>query len=154
MKKCFFFLAVAFLSLVSNAQVNFSGTWTLNSGESTLNADFTMAPGEMIIEQKGNDLNIEKHSTFQGEAFTTIDKLTLDGKECLNQGMMDIEKKSTALWSDDKSSVKVSSKLNIGDGGEMTITELYKMVGSSLILESASSSSFGDMNEKMVFSKK
>jgi hypothetical protein len=113
-----------------------------------------MAPGEMIIEQKGNDLKIEKHSTFQDQAFTTIDKLTLDGKECINAGMMETQKKSTAVWTDDKSSVKVASKLNIGDGGEMTINELYKMAGTNLVLESTSSSSFGEMKEKMVFSKK
>jgi hypothetical protein len=113
-----------------------------------------MAPKEMIVVQNGNDFKAEKHSAFQDQEFTTTDKLTLDGKECINKGFQDAEKKSTAVWSDDKASLKVTSKMSIGDGGEMTIIEVYKMDGSNLIIESKSSSSFGDLDETMVFDKK
>ena len=55
---------------------------------------------------------------------------------------------------DDKTSLKVVSKMSMGDGGDVTINEVYKLDGGSLVIESTSSSSFGDMSEKMVFDKK
>jgi hypothetical protein len=65
-----------------------------------------------------------------------------------------MQKKSTCAWSDDKASLNVVSKMSMGDGGDITITEVYKLDGGSLVIESKSSSSFGDMAEKMVFDKK
>jgi hypothetical protein len=35
----------------------------------------------------------------------------------------------------------------------MTVTEIYKMDGSNLVIESAASSSFGDLNETMAYDK-
>lgn len=37
---------------------------------------------------------------------------------------------------------------------DMTITEVNKMDAGSMIIESAASSSYGDMNETMVYEKK
>jgi hypothetical protein len=152
MKKLSFLFLLCLLAVVSNAQTNFSGKWSLNSEKSKLNQDFSMAPAEMIITQNGNDLNIEKHMNFQGQTMTTTDKLTLDGKESTNKGFMDAPKKSTANWSEDKS-LKVLSKVSM-DGNDISTTEIYKMDGSSLVLDSKSNSSFGDMAEVMVFDKK
>jgi len=78
--------------------------------------------------------------------------LTLDGNECINAGFQDTQKKSTCVWSDDKASLKIVSKMSIGDG-DMTITEVYKMNGTSMVIESSASSSYGDMNETMVYDK-
>jgi hypothetical protein len=154
MKKITFLLAAFLVSIMANAQgPDFNGTWKLNSSKSKLNADFSMAPKSIIIVQKGNDLQVEKHSSFQDQEFVTTDKLTLDGKECMNKGFQDTQKKSTAIWSDDKKSLKIVSKFSIGDGGEMTITEVYKMDGANFVIESASSSSFGEMAETMVYDK-
>jgi hypothetical protein len=148
-------ITIAFLiSVVVSAQgPNFSGTWKLNSSLSKLNAEFSFAPGEIIIDQKGNDLKVEKHSSFQGEDFTINDKFTLDGKECVNTGWQDTQKKSIVTWSDDKNSLKISSKLVMGDGNEMTITEIYKMDKKNMVIESSASSSYGDMSESMVYDK-
>lgn len=154
MKKIKFLLAIFLISAVATAQVvNFSGTWKLNSSKSKLNDQFTMAPKELILTQKGNDLDVERHSSFQGQDFTTNDKFTLDGKECINPGWQDTQKKSTAVWSDDKKSLKITTKFPMNDGGEMIIFEVYNMDGSNMVIESSSSSSFGDMSETMVYDK-
>ena len=112
-----------------------------------------MAPKEIIVVQTENNLKLEKHSSFQGNDFTINDKFTLDGQECINPGWQDTEKKSTAVWSDDKLSLKITSKFPMGDNGEMTIVEVYKFEGESLVIESSASSSFGDVAETMIFSK-
>jgi hypothetical protein len=154
MKKIVFLLATFLVSVIANAQgTDFSGTWKLNSSKSKLNADFSMAPKSIIIVQSGNDLQVEKHSSFQDQEFVTTDKLTLDGKECMNKGFQDTPKKSTANWSDDKKSLKIISKFSIGDGGDMTITEVYKMDGANFVIESAASSSYGEMAETMFYDK-
>lgn len=106
----------------------------------------------MIITQAGNDFKVEKHSSFQDQEFVTTDILTLDGKECVNTGFQDTQKKSTCVWSDDKASLKIVSKMSVGDG-DMTITEVYKMDGGNMIIESLASSSYGDLNETMVYEK-
>ncbi|HEX7585404.1 MAG TPA: hypothetical protein VF373_11995, partial [Prolixibacteraceae bacterium] len=125
----------------------------LNSSKSKLNAQFSMAPKDMIAIQTGNDFNLERHSTFQDNDFTIKDKFTLDGKECINPGWQDTQKKSVAEWSEDKSSLKITTKFPMGDNGEMTIVEIYKMDSSNLVVESSASSSFGDVAETLVFDK-
>ena len=154
MKKIAFFLTAFLMSSVLSAQgIDFSGSWKLNSTKSKLNTEFSMAPKEIIVSQKGNNLKIEKHSTFQDQDFTTTDTLTLDGKECVNPGFQDTQKKSTAVWSDDKTSLKISSKITMGDGGEMTIIEVYKMDGANLVIESNATSSYGELIETMAYDK-
>jgi len=154
MKKIIFVLAAFALTLSSFAQSpDFSGKWKLNTGKSKLGEQFSMAPVSIVIVQKGNDFSIEKVSDFGGQEFTVTEKYTLDGKECLNTGWQDSQRKSTAVWSEDKKTLKVSSKLNIGDGGDMTIVESYKMDGPNMVIESSSSSSFGDMAETMAYDK-
>ncbi len=154
MKKAFFFLAAIVVSVTVSAQVDLSGSWKLNSSKSKLGEQFSMAPKEIILVQKGNDLSVERHSEWQGQEFTTNDKFTLDGKECVNPGMMDTQKKSTAVWAADKKSLKVISKIPMQDGGEISITEVYKMDGANMVIEMNSSSSFGDMAETQVYDKK
>ena len=155
MKKTLFLFAALILSAAVAAQgLDFNGSWKLNSEKSKLNAEFSLGPKEIIITQAGNDLTVEKHSSFQDQDFVTTDKLTLDGKECINTGFQDTQRKSTCTWSEDKASLKILSKMSIGDGGDMTITEVYKMDGSNLVLESSASSSYGDLIETMVYDKK
>jgi len=154
MKKTVLFFAALLISVIVSAQgVDFSGKWKLNSSKSKLNDQFSMAPKDIIVEQTGNDLNLEKHSSFQDQDFTTKDKITLDGKECINTGWQDSKKKSVAVWSDDKTSLKITSKIPMNDDNEMTIIEVYKMDGSNLIIESSASSSFGDLAETMFYDK-
>jgi hypothetical protein len=75
----------------------------------------------------------------------------LDGKECENPGWRDSIKKSVANWSSDKKSITVTTKLPIGDNGEMTVVNVYKMDGENLVLQSDASSSMGDLSEIYVF---
>ena len=154
MKKTVLFL-VSFLITASlmSQEVNFSGTWKINSSRSSLNQEFSLAPLKITVVQKGNDLSVEKISRFQDQEFTTNDKFTLDGKECINTGWQDSQKKSSAVWANDKKSLKITSTLAIGDGGDVTIVEVFKMDGSNLVLESSASSSYGDISETIVYDK-
>jgi hypothetical protein len=154
MKKIKILLVTLFISSVATAQlVNFSGSYKLNTAKSKLNQEFSMAPKEIIILQDGNNLNVEKHSSFQDQDFITKDKLTLDGKECINPGWQETQKKSTVVVSDDKKSLKIVSKFSMNDGGEMIINEIYKMDGANMVIESSATSSFGDLSETMVYDK-
>lgn len=154
MKKIKFLLAALMITSVATAQVvNFSGNWKLNTSKSKLSDQFTMAPKEIILIQNGNDLSSERHVSFQDQDMTLKDKFTLDGKECTNPGWQDTQKKSTAVWSDDNKSLKITSKIPMNDGSEMVINEVYKMDGDNLVIESNSSSSYGDRSETMVFDK-
>jgi hypothetical protein len=153
MKKISVLLATLLVSVWATAQPDFSGTWKLNSSKSKLGTEFSMAPNEIIIAQTDNDFSVERHSSFQGQDFTISDTFTLDGKECINAGWQDTQKKSTAVWAEDKKSLKITTKIPMQDGGEMTIVEVYKMNNGDLVIESASSSSFGEMSETMVYDK-
>jgi hypothetical protein len=154
MKKMAFFLTILLLAITVSAQVtDFSGKWKLNSAKSKLAAEYSMAPKELIIVQSGNDLSVERHSTWQDRDFTISDKFTMDGKECINKGWQDSEKKSTVLVAEDKKSVKVTTIIAMGGNGNMTLVEAYKMDGSNLVVETSASSSFGDRSETMVYDK-
>ncbi len=154
MKKTAIILTALMITTLVGAQgLDFSGNWKLNSSKSKLNTEFSMAPQTLVITQNGNEINVERHSDFQGQQMVTADKITLDGKECINKGFMDSEKKSTASWADDKKSLKVISKISIGDGGEMVITEVFKLDSGSLVIDSSSASSFGNMAETMIYDK-
>jgi len=153
MKKVFFLFAILLISVFVSAQsVDFSGSWKLNRSKSTLGEQFSMAPSEIVISQNGNDLNVERHSSFQDQEFTTNDKFTLDGKECVNTGWRDSQKKSTAVWID-KNTLKITSKIPMRDSGEMTINEVYKMDDGNMVIETSASSSYGDFSETMVYDK-
>ena len=154
MKKFVYLFTLVIISSSGFGQtVDFSGTWKINKEKSELGQEFSMAPNEIILEQKENSLIVERHSTFQGEDFTFIDKLTLDGKECENKGWRDSVKKSTAIWADDNKILKVTSKIPMRDGEEMTIIQEYRMDGDNLSIETSASSSYGDMTELFVFDK-
>lgn len=153
MKKILFLFSAVFFSTLLFAQTDFSGDWKLNTSKSKLGEQFSFAPKEVIIVQKGNDLSVETHSEFQGQEFTQTNKYTLDGKECVNAGFMDTEVKSTLSWSDDKKALKIVSKIPF-QGETMTITNVYKKDGDNFIVEMKSSSSYGDMEETQVYDKK
>lgn len=153
MKKTFILLSVLLVGFVFAANaVDLSGKWKLNASKSKLGEQFSMAPKEIVTVQSGNDLSVEKKSAFQDQEFTSTEKYTLDGKECTNAGFGDSQRKSTAVWSDDKSSLKITSKMSFGEN-EMTITEVYKLTDGNLVIESSTSSSFGENKETQVYDK-
>ncbi|MBP7507011.1 MAG: hypothetical protein KA807_04260 [Prolixibacteraceae bacterium] len=153
MKKIITLASLLLLTIIVSAQTDFSGTWKLNKEKSTLNDQFSMAPNQLTIVQKGNDLSLERNVSFQDQAMTINDKFTLDGKECINAGMMDSQKKSVATFSADKKVLTIDSKIPMGDGGEITIKEVFSIVDGNLIIDSSNKSSWGDSSEKMAFDK-
>lgn len=147
-----FFLMIMSISVLVSAQAtDISGKWKLNSSKSKLSTEFSMAPKELIIVQNGNDLSVERHSSFQDRDFTFSDKFTLDGKECINKGWQDSEKKSTVVVSGDKKLIKITTIFAMGSNGNMKVIESYSMDGKNLVVESSASSSFGEKAETMVF---
>ena len=153
MKKSIILLSALLVAMVFTASAaDFSGNWKLNKSKSKLGEQFSMAPSILIAAQSGNDLNLEKHISFQDQEMTTKEKYTLDGKESVNPGFQDSQKKSTAVWSGDKNSLTITSKVPMGDN-DMTTVEVYKIVDGNLVIDSKMSSSFGENNETMVFEK-
>ncbi|HPB05066.1 MAG TPA: hypothetical protein PKV50_06275 [Prolixibacteraceae bacterium] len=153
MKKLMTVASLLLLTIIVSAQTDFSGTWKLNKEKSKLNDQFSMAPTQLIIVQKGNDLSLERNISFQDQNMTIQEKFTLDGKECLNNGMMDSKKKSVAVFSDDKKVLTIDSKIPMQDGAEIAIKEVFSIVNGNLVIDSSNKSSWGDTTEKMTFDK-
>ena len=152
MKKLVFLFSAVFFTTMVFAQADFSGSWTLNTSKSKL-GERSFAPKSVVIVQTKSDISIETHSEFQGEERVRKSKYTLDGKECTNKGFRDMDVKSTAVWSDDKKALTITSKISM-DNGDMTMKSVYKMDGANLVNQSSSSSSMGDRSETQVFDKK
>jgi len=49
--------------------------------------------------------------------------------------------------------MKITTKFPMGNSGEMTIIETISMLENNLVIETNSSSSYGDRTETMVFDK-
>jgi hypothetical protein len=152
-KTSFLFAAVLLLAAISVNATDFSGKWKLSRTKSMLNDQFSLAPSDAVITQSGNDFSIEKHANYQGTDYTISEKYSLDGKECINESFQGSKKKSTAVWDENKQSLTVKSTLPMQDGTEVTVTEIYKMKGSDLEVKSLASSSYGDLDETIVYEK-
>jgi hypothetical protein len=133
--------------------INFSGKWKFNASKSKQNEQFSMAPLDVTITQDGNSMTLERHYNFQGQDFTSTDKYTLDGKECVNQGWQGSQKKSTVSWTEDNKSLVLKSKVPMQDGGEFSITETISMAGENLSLAVNATSPMGELVETYVFDK-
>ncbi|MDP3180934.1 MAG: hypothetical protein Q8M67_03900 [Bacteroidota bacterium] len=155
MKKLLYLIAFILGSMTSMAQTpDFSGTWNINNGKSTFFEQFSLAPSQLILIQTADSLMVEKHGNFQGTDYVTKEKFSLDGKECVNPGMMpDSKKTSIAVWSEDGKVLTVSSKLPTQDQGEATIIEVYQMEESSLKVQLNAASQMGEMAETYVLDK-
>lgn len=154
MKKLSFLFAAVIMAVVVSAQAtDFTGKWKLNNTRSTLNDQFSMAPYEVNVNQNGNDLSVEKHFSFQGNNISVKNNFTLDGQECINEGWQGSRKKSNAGWDDAKQELTIKSKLTMQDGNEVSITEVYKKSEDNMVLVSSATSSYGDLNETMVFDR-
>ncbi|MFZ5429939.1 MAG: hypothetical protein ACOZDD_06885 [Bacteroidota bacterium] len=147
------FLAVLLTGTAFGQNPDFSGKWKLNTAKSKLNPEFSMAPKQLNVEHKGNNLSLERMVEFQGQSMTISDKFTLDGKECINEGFQGSKKKSVVSWSEDKKSMIIKTKFPMQDGGEISITETIKLDSGTLNMVSAVSSDWGDMSETHVFDK-
>jgi hypothetical protein len=165
LKKTAFLLSAAVLMICTAATVNaqnanLSGEWNLNEGKSELGQfGGRMAPKKLKIEGQADAISFERFSTNQnGEAVTTKDKLSFDGKETESTVWGNSKKKSTAKWAADGKSLNVNSTIMLDRNGEMTeikVAEVWKLSddGQSLTLESTSNSSFGTNTMKLVYDK-
>lgn len=159
-----FLVAILMTSFVTDAaakKAKFSGEWTLNEEKSYV-AEYgeTMAVTKMIIKQKGKKLTIEKSGTSQeGEDYNYTEMYTLDGEECENIMFGTTKKKSTAVWSDDKQSITITSTILFEfDGNELEVltVEIFKFTedGSFLSINQNASTDYGDLENTLVYDKK
>jgi hypothetical protein len=154
MRKLFYLLALSMISVATMGEgIDFSGTWKLNNEKSIFFEQFSLAPTQVIVIQTADSLMVEKHGNFQGTDYVTKDKISLDGKECVNIGWMDSKKTSTAVWSEDGKTLTISSKMPAQDGGEATMKEVFQLVELNLKIELNAASSMGEMSETYVLDK-
>jgi hypothetical protein len=165
LKRISIILSAAILLMCSAATVsaqnaNFSGEWNLNEGKSDLGQfGGRMAPKKLKIDGQADGISFERFSTNQnGDAVTTKDKLTFDGKESESTAWGNSKKKSTAKWSADGQTLNVNSTILLDRNGEITeikVTEVWKVIdnGQAIALESTSNSSFGTNTMKLVYDK-
>lgn len=152
-QSAFLFILILFVSAVNGQTPDFSGKWKINSTKSKLNEQFSMAPKSLVLTQSDKVLTVERHGVFQDQEYTTTSKLNLDGSESVNIGMMETKITSVATWSEDKTTLTVKTKIPMEGGGEFKITEIYKMSGPDLSIETSSVSDFGNSQETYVFEK-
>jgi hypothetical protein len=140
-------------------KTDFTGTWTLNENKSQLGeGPGRRAASKMVITQDAKTLNNEKTSTRQtGETVTTTEKYNFDGSETDNS-QNDRKKKSIASWSADMKDLTINSTTIFerdGNSMEIKTIEIYKLGsdGISLIIETTSSSSFGEFKTSLFYDK-
>ena len=158
-----FLVAFLMISLVTYAgpkKVKFTGEWTLNKADSYI-AEYgeMMASAKLKITQKRKNLVIERVGTSQtGENYTYTEMYTLDGKECENTIYETTIKKSTAAWSEDKKSITITSTVLFeyeGNKMEIGLIETLEFTedGNSLSVSQFASSSYGDIENTLIFNK-
>ncbi len=154
MKRTIYLLALLLITSIAYGQkTDMNGNWKLNKEKSQLGEQFSMAPLKIEIKQEKNLLTETRQSNFQGEDFTNTNKYTLDGLESKNPGWMDSVVKSTAKWSDDKTTLKIVSKFPLQDGGEMTVNYDYTLKEGRLVITTNANSSWGEFGETQVYDK-
>ena len=151
------------LSLLSGdlfAQPNFSGSWALNESKSTLGDGPRMSVSSMTVNQQEGLISIDLvRPSFDGGDVSSSEKYTLDGKESINQGMMESSVKTITTWSDDKKELTFAKTILFdmnGETMEFKITEVWSISddGKTLTVKSAMSSQMGDTNLVLVYDKK
>src|SRR5215212_8740855 len=144
---------------VLNAPPSFAGEWKLNESKSEMGQFGRGAAKKIKVESlDAQGISYERTSTNQaGEEVVRKEKLTFDGKEVESTGGFGNSKtKSTAKISDDAMTINaVTSLERDGQAMEIKRKETWKLSdgGQTLIIESNSSSSFGDNTMKLVYEK-
>jgi hypothetical protein len=128
--------ALFILPVKTNAQgskANFSGKWAFNESKSNLGdgqgRGFRSA-SQITVTQEGNNLSVERVRTNQnGEATTTTDKYTMDGKECVNTSGRG-PSKTIVTWSSDGKALNFAVTRTFERNGESTTmksTEVWSL---------------------------
>ena len=156
----FAFVSLSLLSGGLFAQPNFSGSWALNESKSTLGDGPRMSVSSMTVNQEEGLMSIDLvRPSFEGGDVSSSEKYTLDGKESVNQGMMDSSVKTITTWSEDKKELTFAKTILFdmnGETMEFKITEVWSISddGKTLTVKSAMSSQMGDTNLVLVYDKK
>ena len=138
-----------------NAQgtkANFSGTWTLNEGKSTIpqGGGQRMGGREFTVTQEANLLTQTRTSQ---DGTTRATKYNLDGTESVNT-FGEFESKSTAKWSADGKSLTITTKSNF-NGNERTSTAVWSLTDAkTLSIVSTRQGQDGEVKSTMVYDKK
>jgi len=117
-------VALFILPVKMNAQgakANFSGSWAFNESKSNLGEGrgFRSAT-QMTVTQDWNNLIVDRVRTNQnGEATTTTEKYTLDGKESVNTSGRG-PSKTVVTWSADGNSLNFAITRTFDRNGETT----------------------------------
>jgi hypothetical protein len=113
------------------AKTNFSGTWAFNETKSNLGEGrgFRSA-SQMTVKQDANNLTVDRVRTNQnGEATTTTEKYTLDGKESVNTSTRG-SSKTMVKWSADGKALNFATTRSFernGETSEMKSTEVWTL---------------------------
>ncbi|MDO9581115.1 MAG: hypothetical protein Q7J06_11230 [Bacteroidales bacterium] len=157
------FMAVLFILPVKlnaqGAKSDFSGSWAFNESKSNLGEGrgFRSAT-QMTVKQDGNNLTVDRvRNNRDGEAITTTEKYTLDGKESVNTSGMG-SAKTIVKWSADGKELSFAITRTFernGETREMKSTEVWTM-SDAKTLSVLSTSVFQDNERKTtsVYDKK
>lgn len=167
MKKSFlkpllvFLLAPAILLAFTTKadKANFSGEWKLNEGKSDLGQFGQFATRTIKTDQKAESILISRTAPgFDGGDATTSETLPFDGTQVESTVFGTSKRKASAKWSDDGQTLSIPYILSLDFNGEATEikgTETWTLTdnGKTLVVNSTSSSSFGDATTKAVYEK-
>ena len=141
-------------------QSNFSGSWAFNESKSNLGDGPMMSATSMAVKHEANLISMDiVQPSFDGGDMKMSDKYTLDGKESVNQGMMNSTVKTITTWSDDKKVLKFAKTILFdmnGEKMEIKSNEDWALSddGKTLTVKSAMTSPMGDMSRTLVYDKK
>jgi len=142
------------------AQTNFSGTWAFNESKSNFgDSQFRWAATTIVVVQEGNNLTVENTMPGRdGGEVKSTDKLTLDGQVCENP-VFNTTRKSIVTFSEDKSSMIISSTMNFerdGESREFKTVATWKLAedGKVLLIESSFPSPDGELKTTLAYDKK
>lgn len=140
-------------------RTNFSGNWTLDASKSDLGQFADYATHTIKTDQAADSITISRTApSFNGDDNTSVETLTFDGKQCNTKLYGESTKTATLKWADDGQSFSETYKLNLDFNGqqmEINGTEKWSLAdgGKTLVIENSSSSSFGDISTKAVYTK-
>ncbi|MBK7628409.1 MAG: hypothetical protein IPJ16_14625 [Bacteroidales bacterium] len=160
LKSLFLVVASVLISSLSFGQgaANFSGTWAFNESKSNLGeGGGRMVSQTIVIVQDATTFSLERAFTGQdGTERKMTEKYTMDGKESVNP-VFNTQKKSKAVWSADQKVFTVSSVLVFemnGESTEIKTTEVYKLSGNEMTIDSQSTTPMGERKATLVYTKK
>jgi hypothetical protein len=146
------------ITIAQTGKVNFTGSWTLNAGKSTMGDNPRMGGGDFTAKQEANLLTVDRTFTNRdGQTMTSNMKYTLDGKESLNTSARG-ESKSVATWSADGKTLTISTTRTMNMNGEsMTIKSVENWVltdPKTITIKSTATTPNGERNMTLVYDKK